>query len=73
MHKLISNNKLFLEKEDLKKIFQGYHGGLINNCPKLILGKIIYVEENLDYLLSIIKICVWFSFPKVSMAFPQTL
>ena len=70
MHKLISNNKLFLEKEHLRKYCQEYHGDLINNYPKLILGKIIYVEENLDSLLSVIIICVWFSFPKVSMAFP---
>ena len=39
MHELISNNKLFLEKEHFEKKCQGYHDGLTNNYPGLILEK----------------------------------
>lgn len=46
-----------------KKKCQGYRGGLTNNYPRLILAKAIYVERNSDHLFTIIKRCIWVSFP----------
>lgn len=57
-HELISNNKTIFGKGEFWKKCRGYHGGLTNNYPTLILRKIIYVLGNLDILLTIIKRCM---------------